>query len=759
MEKNYQFLDIELNKPIYRKLSAIQYDNNSRYILVSIYSNFKPYDLTYASVKIYGIKKDKTVFFNNAKILDAKNGKFEIDLTEQCLAVDGEVEIQILILGVNQERLSSNSFILNVKKNIIEPIKVTSQDEWGALTEGLANLAEYDVYKNNVTRHDVEIKENKSKIDEAYSRLNNIVFLSIEDFERQSNDTSDSQRINRALDVLRRNIDESEINNVKSGGKLFFPRGIYEIDETILLDPNIEIEGIGVNLTTAKKFADNLSGNANTIIKWIGNDNKVMIEGRPFNVLSRDRANIPYNDMLHDSLDNYLLTRVNIKNINLLGTGRQIGIKLNYAPGSEIKNVGVQNVDVGIAFKDSWGITIDNTNILSHGQGIVAFGSNGGGRIINSYINGYGYDGNPETYTNDLVLKAVEDNNAVGINTWKTGLYINQSSGLYVSGCIIEHWDRAIFNNKSARNKFSVIHVEDYYKCAYHSNNAVFTIDNLKANQNNKDLNDAQGGIFIFENCVHTSYIRNLWQSNLSDLGSSTGGYKVNKCLCVNATGVENSIIIEGYRPLKNDKFFKQIVLKDIGSGVEGKPTIYYVDNSLGDDNNFGCTANFPLRTLQTAIDRGAKTIYVNGNYTIENEINIVDKNVQIIFKSGSNLLRSDNWYFIKITNSKVKFANLSHTLEANSLIKIDGVNDIVFEDTSIEMKQQTSILRTEYESCSVSNIVFKKSNINRVGLDERMYLISSGNSGKGAILNVVMATNNLVKLTDDTTKYKIISV
>lgn len=164
MEKNYQFLKMDINKPINRKLTAIQYDNKSRYILVNVFSNFMPYDLTYATVKVYGIKKDKTVFFNNAKILDAKNGKFEIDLTEQCLAVNGDVEIQIIILGANKERLSSNSFILNVKKSIIEPLKITSQDEWGALTEGLASLSEYEIYKNKLIDHDLVLKKHDTQI-------------------------------------------------------------------------------------------------------------------------------------------------------------------------------------------------------------------------------------------------------------------------------------------------------------------------------------------------------------------------------------------------------------------------------------------------------------------------------------------------------------------------------------------------------------------------------------------------------------------
>lgn len=167
MEKNYQFLNMDINKPITRKLTAMQFDSKSRYILVSVFSNFMPYDLSNATVKIYGVKGDKKEFFNNAKIIDAKAGKFEIELTEQCLSAEGDVEIQILIVGVNGERLSSNSFILNVKKTIIDPLKIVSQNEWGALTEGLASLAEYDVYKNNIAA-------NKNKLIEVDSQLTSL---------------------------------------------------------------------------------------------------------------------------------------------------------------------------------------------------------------------------------------------------------------------------------------------------------------------------------------------------------------------------------------------------------------------------------------------------------------------------------------------------------------------------------------------------------------------------------------------------------
>lgn len=231
MEKNYQFLNMDINKPINRKLTAIQYDNKSRYILVSVFSNFIPYDLTYATVKIYGIKGDKTVFFNNAKIVDAKKGQFEIDLTEQCLAVAGDVEIQILILGANKERLSSNSFVLTVKKSIIDAVKVTSQSEWNALTEGLSNLAEYDIYKNNVLKHENEIQKTKNDIMLVGSQLKDIA-INVKNFGAKLDGiTDDSQSIQNALNYAKDNDSKTVLvpyskNGCKISNNISIPKGV-----------------------------------------------------------------------------------------------------------------------------------------------------------------------------------------------------------------------------------------------------------------------------------------------------------------------------------------------------------------------------------------------------------------------------------------------------------------------------------------------------------------------------------------------------
>lgn len=191
MQKHYNYLNIDLDSSkIYRKLSAMQGDIKSRYILVNLYSNNLAYDLTNCNVKIYGIKKDTTVFFNNAVIIDALKGQFEIELTNQALAVSGELKIQILILGATGEKLTSSAFFINVGESIVDENAIESTNEFNALTEGLAGLVEYDIYKQNVSAHEEKLiqhdaqfntiateKATKQEVDVERQRINNFTSL------------------------------------------------------------------------------------------------------------------------------------------------------------------------------------------------------------------------------------------------------------------------------------------------------------------------------------------------------------------------------------------------------------------------------------------------------------------------------------------------------------------------------------------------------------------------------------------------------
>ena len=165
MQKHYNYLDIDLDSKNYRKLRAMQGDTKSRYILVNLYSNNLAYDLSHCTVKIYGLKRDKTIFFNNAVVKNAKLGQFEIELTNQALAVPGELKVQILVLGTDGEKLTSSAFFIDVGESIIDENAIESTNEFGALTESLTKVEEWNGY----------FEETSGKIEEKYTeRLNNV---------------------------------------------------------------------------------------------------------------------------------------------------------------------------------------------------------------------------------------------------------------------------------------------------------------------------------------------------------------------------------------------------------------------------------------------------------------------------------------------------------------------------------------------------------------------------------------------------------
>lgn len=228
MNKSYQYLDIDVNKKIHRRLRAVQGDAKSRYILVSLYNNSMPFDLSNCSVKIFGVKSDKKIFFNYANIIDTSKGQFEIELTSQALAVNGELQIQILVLGANQERLTTCTFFIDVDRTIVDDNAIQSENEFTALTKGLADLAEYDTYKNNVLKHDENLIKHENKLNEVSSQL-----------EHNAN------KLNKIVDVLP-TYTEEEINNtiasLTNGGTVIFRSGIYNGIYKLQV-PNVDLIG------------------------------------------------------------------------------------------------------------------------------------------------------------------------------------------------------------------------------------------------------------------------------------------------------------------------------------------------------------------------------------------------------------------------------------------------------------------------------------------------------------------------------------
>lgn len=132
----------DIDKSIYTTIDAKQNDINSRFIEFTLVNNSLPLNLTGHTVKIFAIKADNTLIFNNVTITNATEGKVLVELTSQALAVIGSLECELVIYGSNNSVLSTKSFAINVIKSIRDDLAVESTNEFTALTEAFSTVQE-----------------------------------------------------------------------------------------------------------------------------------------------------------------------------------------------------------------------------------------------------------------------------------------------------------------------------------------------------------------------------------------------------------------------------------------------------------------------------------------------------------------------------------------------------------------------------------------------------------------------------------------
>jgi lysophospholipase L1-like esterase len=135
---------LDLNNDIYTKIEAKQNDVKSRYIEFTLTNSGVVANLTGHTVKIYAVKSDNTLIFNNVSVTDAVNGKVLVELTSQALAVVGNLNCELVIYGSDSSVLSSKTFVINVLASIRDDGAIESTDEFTALTQGINKLEGWD---------------------------------------------------------------------------------------------------------------------------------------------------------------------------------------------------------------------------------------------------------------------------------------------------------------------------------------------------------------------------------------------------------------------------------------------------------------------------------------------------------------------------------------------------------------------------------------------------------------------------------------
>lgn len=161
---NTKIIKLDINRRLYDKIVAKQDDTKSRFLLFQLLDGAVPFNLTNRSVRVYGVKPDGSVIFNDLTVTHSTTGFCLLELTNQMLAIAGTVKLEIMITE-GDKKLTSIPFEMEVIKKINSNAAVESSNEFGAL---LTALKEIDQWNR-------EFADKSGKLEELYTpRLNEL---------------------------------------------------------------------------------------------------------------------------------------------------------------------------------------------------------------------------------------------------------------------------------------------------------------------------------------------------------------------------------------------------------------------------------------------------------------------------------------------------------------------------------------------------------------------------------------------------------
>lgn len=184
---NTKTIKFDLNKyKLYEKIKAKQGDTKSRFLLFQLLDGSIPFNLKNRSVRAYMIKPDGREIFNDLIVNNYNLGYCTLELTNQVLAAQGIVKIELMVTE-GDKKLTSSVFELEVVKSINSEKSIVSTNEFTALLNGLAALSEYDNYKNSVKEMEIN-KANKAEVEEKFISVEEKIKNNSEQLEHKTNE-------------------------------------------------------------------------------------------------------------------------------------------------------------------------------------------------------------------------------------------------------------------------------------------------------------------------------------------------------------------------------------------------------------------------------------------------------------------------------------------------------------------------------------------------------------------------------------------
>lgn len=161
---NTKIIKLDINRRLYDKIVAKQDDTKSRFLLFQLLDGAVPFNLTDRSVRVYGVKPDGAVIFNDLTVTHSTTGFCLLELTNQMLAIAGTVKLELMITE-GDKKLTSIPFEMEVIKKINSNAAVESSNEFRALLNALKEIDDWNR----------EFADKSGKLEELYTpRLNEL---------------------------------------------------------------------------------------------------------------------------------------------------------------------------------------------------------------------------------------------------------------------------------------------------------------------------------------------------------------------------------------------------------------------------------------------------------------------------------------------------------------------------------------------------------------------------------------------------------
>lgn len=186
---NTKIIKLDINRRLYDKIVAKQDDTGSRFLLFQLLDGAVPFNLTDRSVRVYGVKPDGAVIFNDLTVTHSATGFCLLELTNQMLAIAGTVKLELMITE-GDKKLTSIPFEMEVIKKINSNDAVESSNEFRALLNALKEIDDWNK----------EFADKSGKLEELYTPRLNELGSQLDTMKQQKANQSD-------LDIQKSRID------------------------------------------------------------------------------------------------------------------------------------------------------------------------------------------------------------------------------------------------------------------------------------------------------------------------------------------------------------------------------------------------------------------------------------------------------------------------------------------------------------------------------------------------------------------------